>query len=192
MTILQQLGISANQTITQGIETMPEPENKIVVFTDGASKGNGSKYSRSGCSAIFPFQEELNISYTLPIGSTNNRAEYTAVLLALEQCNKIDINKKKTVYIYTDSQLIIDSMTKWIIGWKKNGWIKRDRKKVLNQDILKKIDELSQLRKIIYKHVKAHTGNNDWESIWNQRADDAAASAASAASAALGTNVSIL
>jgi len=191
MTILKQLGISINQTITPGIErdkeTMIEPENKIIVFTDGASNGNGSKHSRSGCSAIFPFQEELNISYTLPIGSTNNRAEYTAVLLALEQCNKIDINKQKTVYIYTDSQLIIDSMTKWIIGWKKNGWIKKDGKQVLNQDILKKIDGLSQLRRIIYKHVKAHTGNTDWESIWNQRADDAAVSAAAG-----GINVGIL
>lgn len=150
------------------------PNDGIVIFTDGASKGNGSKKSRAGCSVIFPDYPEYNIRHALPIGSTNNRAEYTAIQLAFEQINKLDFMKNKKVYIYTDSQLIIDSMTKWIKSWKRNNWKKSDGKPVLNQDILKRIDELSALRHVTYKHVRAHTGRDDWESIWNQRADDEA------------------
>lgn len=150
------------------------PKEGIIIFTDGASKGNGSKHSRAGCSVIFPDYPEYNIRHTLPKGSTNNRAEYTAIQLAFEQINKLDFMKNQRVYIYTDSQLIIDSMTKWIKAWKRNNWKKSDGKPVLNQDILKRIDELSCLRHVTYKHVRAHTGKDDWESIWNQRADDEA------------------
>uniref|UniRef100_A0A6C0KWW7 ribonuclease H n=1 Tax=viral metagenome TaxID=1070528 RepID=A0A6C0KWW7_9ZZZZ len=154
------------------------PSDGVIVFTDGASKGNGSKHSRSGCAAIFPNHLELNITHTLPVGSTNNRAEYTAVQLALEQVDREDSMKRKTVYIYTDSQLIVDSMSKWITQWKRNGWKKKDGKPVLNQDILKRIDDLSQLRRVVYKHVMAHTGRDDWESVWNDRADKEANKAA--------------
>ena len=166
------------------------PTDGIIVFTDGASKGNGSRHSRAGCAAIFPYHPELNITYTLPVGSTNNRAEYTAIQLALEQTNKDDSTKRKTLYIYTDSQLLVDSMTKWIGSWKRNGWKKRDGKPVLNQDILKRIDELSQIRRVVYKHVLAHTGRDDWQSVWNQKADDAANEACNCGGGSRGTNAS--
>lgn len=156
----------------------PPPVEGIIVFTDGSAKGNGSRHAKCGAAAVFPLHPEMNISYTLPTGSTNNRAEYTAVQLAIEQASKIDPSKKQTLHIYSDSKLLIDSMTKWISGWKRNGWRKSDGAQVLNQDLLRRIDELSQTRRVLYKHVAAHTGRGDWESVWNARADEAANKAA--------------
>lgn len=176
--VLQQLGME----IEIKSDNNEMPTDGIVAFTDGAAKGNGTKNARCGSAVVFPLaeHEHLNKSYTFPPGATNNRAEYTAVQIAIEQADLYDPTKMKTLYIYTDSKLIIDSMTKWIKGWKKSGWIKSDGNAVLNMDILQRIDELSRFRTIIYRHVRSHTGLKDWASIWNDKVDKAATSACAA------------
>jgi ribonuclease HI len=176
MNVLKQLGIETNIVVKPLVFKMPE--DGIIIFTDGSSKGNGSRNAKSGCAAVFPLHPHLDVSYTLPLGSTNNRAEYTGLLLGLQKAKLEDPRHIKTIYVYTDSKLLIDSMTKWIRGWKNNGWKKSDGKQVLNQDLLKQIDEMSINRKIIYKHVLSHTGKTDWMSVWNAKADEMANNAA--------------
>lgn len=167
-------------TVSSVDSLTPTPEY-IDVFTDGAAKGNGSRHSHAGSAAIFPNHSHLDIILTLPRGSTNNQAEYTAVKLALKQVNIEDPQYKKIVRVHSDSKLLIDSMTKWLPTWKRKGWKKADGKPVLNQDLLKEIDNQCQKRRVIYIHVPAHTGGQDWKSIWNDKADKAANKAAGVA-----------
>jgi ribonuclease HI len=83
--------------------------------------------------------------------------------------DRIDPSRERPLYVYTDSELLINSVTKWLPGWKRNDWKKSNRKPVLNQDLLKGID--ANPRPLIFKHVRAHTGRRDWESMYNEEAD---------------------
>ena len=83
------------------------------------------------------------------------------------------------MYIFSDSMLLIKSMTEWIDNWKKKDWIKSDGEKVKNVDILELLIKEKGNRKIIWEHVKAHTNKTDWKSVWNDKADKLAQLAAS-------------
>lgn len=95
----------------------------------------------------------------------------------------IDPTFQRPLVIYTDSQLLIDSITKWLPGWKRRGWKKADGKSpVLNRDLLECIDHLRSQRgahKCTFRFVRAHTGKNDWESKMNAHVDQLARDAAS-------------
>lgn len=146
-------------------------EKTFCVFTDGSCLNNGKKNAIAGYAIIWPYLEQLNYSSKLEGHATNNRAEYTAIIKALEMASQYDPLYSKKLYIYTDCELLINSITKWIEIWKKNGWKTAKKKDVLNKDLLIVIDELLKLRKVEFKHVKAHTDKNDWESIWNNKVD---------------------
>lgn len=183
MNVLEQLGIKEKTTKIQSqnlMKMIQSQENtntntgtnteRLIVFTDGACSQNGSKFAKAGYAVVWPYHSEWNVKKRL-IGfeQTNNRAEYTALIEAQKIADQIDLTQQKPLYVYTDSQLLIDSITKWLSGWKKNGWKKADKKPVLNQDLLKQIDD--NPRTLIFKHVRAHTGKKDWESIQNELAD---------------------
>lgn len=152
-------------------------EERLIVFTDGACLGNGKKYAKAGYAVVWPYHSKYNIGKRL-IGpeQTNNRAEFSALIEAQQIADRIDPTHQKPLYVYTDSQLLINSITKWMPDWKKNNWKKADKKPVLNQDLLKKIDD--NQRPLIFKHVRAHTGKKDWESIFNHEVDRLARDAA--------------
>jgi ribonuclease HI len=151
--------------------TIEKNDNQFCVFTDGACNFNGKKNASAGYAVVFPNNKEYNFSERLLNNPTNNRAEYCGIIKALEIANKIDPKNKEILYIYTDSELLINSVTKWIKGWKKNNWMTAKKTPVLNKDLLIKIDNFINQRSVIFKHVKAHTNNMDWESYWNNIAD---------------------
>lgn len=149
-------------------------EKTFCVFTDGSCLNNGKKNATAGYAIIWPYLEQLNYSSKLKGHATNNRAEYSAIIKALEVAAIYDPNYMKKLYIYTDSELLINSITKWMDKWKKNGWKTANKKDVLNKDLLLQIDDLLKLRNVEFKHVEAHTDKNDWVSIWNDKVDKAA------------------
>ncbi|HRL44808.1 MAG TPA: ribonuclease H, partial [Gemmiger qucibialis] len=59
-------------------------------------------------------------------GTTNNRMELTGLLEALRQ-----LKEPCDIDLYSDSQYVINSLTKWLPGWKRKGWKKADGKPVL-------------------------------------------------------------
>ncbi len=145
-------------------------DDRLVVFTDGACSNNGSSRARAGYGVVWPYNRMLDVSKRLQgAEQTNNRAEFTALIEAQKIADKIDPTQEKPLYIYTDSELLVNSITKWLPGWKRNNWKKSDKKPVLNQDLLKEID--GNPRPLVFKHVRAHTGRQDWESIHNDEAD---------------------
>lgn len=142
--------------------------NDLVVFTDGSSIGNGSKNSIAHYAVVWPFHSNYNERHDLPTGYTNNQAEYLACIKALEQACDIDPSNTRDLYIYTDSNLLVNSMTKWIEKWKQNNWRNGEIK---NKDLLIRLDNLCSVRKVHWTHVRAHTNGKDWKSYWNDKVD---------------------
>ena len=104
--------------------------------------------------------------------STNNRGELMAVAeLLASTAHRAD----EELRILCDSQYVINSVTKWMPGWKRKGWKKRDGKPVLNVDILSIIDQLMQGRTVKFEWIKGHAGHE-----MNEAADVRARAAATA------------
>lgn len=103
---------------------------------------------------------------------TNNRGELTALAELLRATAHIP---DEPLHVLCDSQYVINSVTKWMPGWKRKGWKKRDGKPVLNVDILKDIDQLMVGRTVNLEWVKGHSGHD-----MNEAADQRARAAATA------------
>jgi ribonuclease HI len=105
---------------------------------------------------------------------TNNMGELKAVLDLLE--STADAGRAdEDLLVLCDSQYVINSVTKWMPGWKKKGWKKRDGKEVLNVDLMKAIDAAMQGRRVRFEWVKGHAGHP-----MNEAADHRANAAATA------------
>lgn len=102
---------------------------------------------------------------------TNNQGELMAVLDLLRQTR----DAGDDLLIYCDSQYVINSLTKWMPGWKRKGWKKADGKPVLNVDLLQELDAELQGRRVTFEWVKGHAGHD-----LNEAADARARAAASA------------
>jgi ribonuclease HI len=157
---------------------MFETDDTLICFTDGSVSRNGYVDATGGFAIIWPYHREFDYKETLlyhPI--TNNRAELSAVVYAFKQAEKIDPTNFKTLMIYTDSMLVIKSMTEWLPKWKSKNFLRYDgRNPVMNQDLIKTIDEYTIKRKVKYIHVKAHTKQQTWEAIYNDEVDTLAKS----------------
>lgn len=102
---------------------------------------------------------------------TNNQGELRAVLELLRATAGTD----EKLLIECDSRYVIDSVTKWMPGWKRKGWRKSDGGPVLNRDLLEGIDEAIRGRDVEFSWVKGHAGHP-----LNEAADERANAAAKA------------
>ena len=103
--------------------------------------------------------------------SSNNRGELTALLELL----KATASTNEELHVLADSQYVINSVTKWMSGWKKRGWRKSDKSPVLNADLMQAIDKAITGRKVSFEWVRGHSGHP-----LNEAADDKARAAARA------------
>ncbi|EQC28118.1 hypothetical protein SDRG_14209 [Saprolegnia diclina VS20] len=178
--------IATHRTIKAGAvvvdSSLPDPKNPatLVAFCDGSAIGNGQSGCRAAFACVFPHHEEWAVSGKLPPGAiaTNNRAEYLAALEAMKRANVQDPAQTRPLYIFSDSMLLIQSMTEWLGGWKRNKWVKADGEPVKNADLLQLLDSTQGARCILWRHVKAHTHKKNWESVWNDKVDKLAWSTA--------------
>ena len=136
----------------------------IKVFTDGSTFNNGSKTKKQkgGLGIFFEDNHPNNKSIKLtefPI--TNNIAELKACITAIEIILETEIipNKPFEIIIYTDSEYLINSITKWAKLWKFNGWKKKEGSKyvdIKNKELIIRLYTLVSQYSIKFKHVKAH------------------------------------
>ena len=103
---------------------------------------------------------------------TNNMGELKAVLDLFEATAS---RPEAKLRVYCDSQYVINSLTKWMPGWKKKGWKKSDGKPVLNRDLLEALDAALAGRDYEFVWVKGHAGHE-----LNEKADSLANGAARA------------
>jgi ribonuclease HI len=152
-------------------------KNIINVFTDGSCINNGKnkKNKLAGYGCVFPEYPQFNYHAKLEgAEKTNNRAEYSACIAAYNIADKIDPKREKILIVHTDSELMINSLTKWLPGWKAKNWKKADGSPVKNVDLLMILESCMKKRVATFKHVRAHTGKKDWASIHNDLADQLA------------------
>ena len=141
---------------------MPE----LFAYTDGACSGNPGPggwgvllVAREGDRVV----KERELSGGEP-DTTNNRMELMAAITALETLDKgVDLT------IVTDSVYVKDGLTKWIHGWKKNGWKTAAKKPVKNEELWRRLDEAQARHTITWEWIKGHAGHPE-----NERADELA------------------
>ncbi|RHY91046.1 hypothetical protein DYB35_011615 [Aphanomyces astaci] len=182
----------------------PDPDpldpSTLVAFCDGSAIGNGKATCKAAFACVFPHNESWNVAEKLPslqAAATNNRAEYLAALEALKRANVQDPSQSQPLFIFSDSMLLIRSMTEWLPTWIDNNWRKADGTmyvashpvdvmthgcviliRVKNVDLLQQLTHTRGRRRVLWRHVKAHTNQRDWKSTWNDKADRLARSTA--------------
>ena len=152
-------------------------EGEVLVWTDGACRGNPGP---GGWAAIVVREgaEPLELSGGEP-HTTNNRMEYTAALEGLRS-----LPPSSRVCIVTDSRLMLDSMTKWIAGWKRKGWKTASGDPVKNQDLVRALEAELARHDVRWHWVRGHeTGAAHAHKALNDRADRLAVAAARQAAA---------
>jgi len=132
--------------------------NAVEIFTDGACSGNPGP---GGWGAILRWRGEEKEIYGGEPDTTNNRMEMMAAIQALE-----GIKRATNVVLYTDSTYLRDGITKWIHGWKRNGWKTAAKKPVKNEDLWRRLDDALAGHEIDFRWVKGHSGHPE-----NERAD---------------------
>jgi ribonuclease HI len=95
--------------------------------------------------------------------TTNNQMELQGAIAGLEFLSKQSQSQPLT--LYTDSKYVIDGITKWIKGWKKNGWQTKDKQPVKNRELWQALDQLNS-GKVSWEWVQGHSGDPD-----NERCD---------------------
>ncbi len=126
------------------------------IYTDGSCLGNPGA---GGWGAI---GKDMKLCGAMA-NTTNNIMEMTAVAKALEECVKRDISE---VRIFTDSNYVKNGITKWIINWKKNGWMTSAGTPVKNKELWIQIDAFREKVKMIeWRWVKAHNGHPQNEAV---------------------------
>ena len=115
--------------------------DSITIFTDGSSRGNpgpggfGAIIVKHNDSQNNAEQTRNNAEVTELGGreeyTTNNRMELLAVIRALQQIQ--DFRFK--IQVFSDSGYVINGITKWVFGWRKNNWITSTKSPVENRDL---------------------------------------------------------
>ena len=99
--------------------------------------------------------------------TTNNRMELQGAIEALQI-----LKESCEVEFHTDSQYLRQGITKWIAGWKRNGWRTSAKQPVKNEDLWQMLDALVTRHKISWHWVKGHAGHDG-----NERCDQLATAA---------------
>lgn len=131
---------------------------RVEMWTDGACKGNPGvggwgAWMRSGAHERELFGGEKV--------TTNNRMELTAVIEGLRA-----LKGPSVVRLHVDSTYVMNGLTKWMHGWKRNGWLTGDKKPVKNKELWQALDAEVARHHVTWVWVKGHAGDPG-----NERAD---------------------
>ena len=141
----------------------------VHLYTDGGCSGNPGP---GGWAYLLRHPEsgkELEGSGGEP-ETTNNRMELTAVVEGLGT-----LKRPTKVELFTDSVYVGKGLSEWMKNWKRNDWRRREKGRwapVKNEDLWRRLDELSQLHHIKYTRVAGHSGHAE-----NDRVDELAVAA---------------
>jgi ribonuclease HI len=134
--------------------------NPVIIYTDGACKGNPGPGGWGVLLKSGATEKEL---YGGELGTTNNRMELMAVIQALRA-----LKRPCAVTLYLDSQYVLKGITEWLPGWKAKGWRTAGKQPVKNVELWQQLDELVHQggHEIDWRWVRGHNGD-----AGNERAD---------------------
>ena len=139
---------------------------EFFAYTDGACSGNPGP---GGWGVLLIAKEGETVVKERELNggeaeTTNNRMELTAAIEALGA-----LSRRTALTIVTDSSYVKDGLTKWIHGWKRNGWKTAAKKPVKNEDLWRALDDAVARHDVSWEWVKGHAGHEE-----NERADQLA------------------
>ncbi len=137
---------------------------EVFAYTDGACSGNPGP---GGWGALLIAREGDRVVKERALSggeaeTTNNRMELLAAITALET-----LDRPTKLTVVTDSAYVKDGITKWIHGWKRNGWKKKGGLK--NVELWQRLDAAAARHDVTWEWVKGHAGHPE-----NERADELA------------------
>lgn len=132
--------------------------SKVVIYTDGACKGNPGP---GGWGVWLRWGDVEREMFGGEARTTNNRMELMAVIQALGA-----LKRDCEVILYTDSQYVRKGITEWIHNWKRRGWTTAERKPVKNAELWRELDALASQHRVDWRWVRGHAGDEG-----NERAD---------------------
>ena len=133
-------------------------ERTVEIWTDGACSGNPGPGGWGALLVAGTHRRELSGGAE---DTTNNRMELRAAIEALNA-----LKRPSRVRLNTDSTYVKDGLTKWIHGWKRNGWKTAAKKPVKNKDLWQALEAACERHEIEWIWVKGHAGDPG-----NERAD---------------------
>jgi ribonuclease HI len=133
---------------------------ELFAYTDGACSGNPGP---GGWGAVLLARDgETVLKERLLKGgeaqTTNNRMELMAAIAALDA-----LDRPSAITVVTDSAYLRDGVSRWIHGWKKNGWRTADGKPVKNEDLWRRLDAAAAPHRVTWNWVKGHAGHPETE-----------------------------
>lgn len=144
----------------------------VVIYSDGSARGNPD--GPGGYGAVIQYTDSKGILHEKELSegfnpTSNNRMELLGAIAALEA-----LNRPCEVDLYSDSSYLVNAFQKgWLASWQKNGWKTASRARVKNQDLWKRMLEVSGRHHITWHWVKGHAGQE-----MNERCDQLATAAA--------------
>ncbi len=138
----------------------------VLIYTDGACRGNPGP---GGWGALLRYGKIEKIFSGAEAATTNNRMELLAAIKALAALSQACV-----VELYTDSQYVQKGIKEWLPTWKKNNWLKSDKKPVKNADLWQELEKESQRHQVSWHWVRGHNGHPENEladAIANQAID---------------------
>jgi ribonuclease HI len=161
--LLEELELEDADPVFEDAEKNIEEYAEFKIYTDGACLGNPGP---GGYAAVIlnSDSQKLKTVAGSERNSTNNRMELKAVIEALKL-----LPKDSKIEIYSDSSYVLNGLSSWIAGWKRNGWKTSSKKEVANQDLWQELDKLTSNFDISYQKVKGHSGD-----FYNEEVDNLA------------------
>ena len=132
-------------------------KQQIEIFTDGACRGNPGP---GGWAVLLRYQGKETTLHGGEAETTNNRMELMAAIIGLES-----LQESCRVTLTTDSKYVMSGITDWINNWKERGWKTASRKPVKNEDLWRRLDDVSQQHEITWQWVKGHSGHRENELV---------------------------
>jgi len=143
-------------------ESSESTKDVVVIHTDGGCRPNPGP---GGWGAVLRQRQHVREMCGGESGETsNNRMELTAPIMALEA-----LTRPVVVHLYTDSTYVRNGITKWVLGWERNGWKTAAKQPVKNVDLWQRLQTACARHRVEWFWVKGHAGVAD-----NELADELA------------------
>lgn len=134
-------------------------DKTVYIFSDGACSANPGPGGYGVILRCDGREKELSGGES---HTTNNRMELMGVITGLEA-----LKYPCKVILQTDSKYVVDSVMKgWAKSWRKNNWIKSDKKPALNADLWERLLNLLEIHDVTFNWIKGHAGHAE-----NERCD---------------------
>lgn len=132
--------------------------DQLTIYTDGGCHGNPGP---GAWAALLSWRGHEKMISGFDPETTNNRMELMAAVGALQSLKRHPM----TITLWTDSRYLQDGITKWVDGWRKNGWKTANKQPVKNKDLWELLVDLVDQHNIQFEWVKGHSGHPENERV---------------------------